>query len=261
MNHNAYQCQLGRTPLVPVQLSPDAPTVWCKLEFLIPAVRLKIELPILGKAMRCGSLQAGGSVVEASSGSTSIAMALACAQLGLKFTAIMPANVSRERILMIEAYGAAIELTPPDEGIEAAIHSAKRHADAGSFWPQQFTNQDNVEAHRRWTAGEIINQIPSGQVDAVVAGVGTGGSLVGIHAGVCDNGCPSTPVLAKPVTAAIGDIECCSFSNRVPGVMNGISSLFDPAMSQLITIEVADDVAIETTRQLIRMGYPIDGLA
>ena len=135
MNHNAYQCQLGRTPLVPVQLALDTPTVWCKLEFLNPSGSIKDRIAhyILGKAMRCGSLQAGGSVVEASSGSTSIAMALACAQLGLKFTAIMPANVSRERILMIEAYGAAIELTPPDEGIEAAIHSAKRHADAGSF--------------------------------------------------------------------------------------------------------------------------------
>ena len=121
---------IGRTaptPLVPVRLSDGAPEVWCKLEFLNPSGSTKDRIAryMLEKAWRRGDVQAGGSVVEASSGSTSIALALASAQLGLSFTAVMPEGVSRERLLMISAFGALAELTPKAEGMGGALRRAE----------------------------------------------------------------------------------------------------------------------------------------
>src|SRR5438132_12833034 len=98
---------LSPTPLVPIELRHGEATIWCKLEYLNPSGSTKdrIAFHILGEALRTGRLHGGDRVVEASSGSTSIALAMACAQIGLRFTAVMPQGVSRERILMIRAYG------------------------------------------------------------------------------------------------------------------------------------------------------------
>lgn len=261
---NPYLDQLGALPLVPVALADDPHPVWCKLEFLNPSGSIKDRIAgyILQKALRCGELAAGGAVVEASSGSTSIAMALACAQLDLRFTAIMPEGVSSERVFMIKAYGATVELSPAADGIHGAIARARARAERGdAFWPQQFANQDNVEAHRRWTAHEIVAQLPGGRVDAVVSGVGTGGTLVGLYHGCRDHGCPLVPVAARPVDVgpgALGEAECCSFSSRVPGVVDGLSELYRPAeLDGLIEIEVSGEEAVATTRQLIARGFPV----
>jgi len=105
-------------PLVPVQLTPEGPAIWCKLEYLNPSGSTKdrIAVFILEKAMRERRLCRGQLVVEASSGSTSIAMARSCAHLGLRFIAVVPAGVSNERVLMIRAYGGAVCLP------SAALH-------------------------------------------------------------------------------------------------------------------------------------------
>src|SRR3954452_16426103 len=102
-----YLNRIAPPPLVPVQLDPGLPAVWCKLEFLSPSGSTKDRIAryILEKAWRRGDLRPGGRVVEASSGSTSIALALQCAQMGLRFTAVMPRGVSNERVWMIRAYG------------------------------------------------------------------------------------------------------------------------------------------------------------
>src|SRR5207253_5037353 len=124
-------CYLNRvpaTPLVPVRLDgADAP-VWCKLEFLNPSGSTKdrIARHILVKACGRGEVRPGTTVIEASSGSTSIALALACAQMGLKFIAVMPEGVSDERSLIIRAYGGEVRFTPRDGGIRAAILEAER---------------------------------------------------------------------------------------------------------------------------------------
>src|SRR5512147_2100338 len=111
--------QIGPTPLVPVRLEPDAPTIWCKLEFLNPSGSTKDRIAryILEKGWRQGILTRETIIVEASSGSTSIALALACAQLGNRFIAVMPEGVSNERVLMIRAFGGEVKLTPQREGI------------------------------------------------------------------------------------------------------------------------------------------------
>ncbi len=260
---NTYLFRLGPTPLVPVRLEPDGPEVWCKLEYLQPSGSTKDRIArfILGKALREGRLRPGGAVVEASSGSTSIAMALACAQFGLRFTAAMPESVSNERVLMIRAFGGAIVLTPREEGMRGAIAETGRMAaaDPAVFLPRQFANRDNALAHRVGTAREAIDQIPGGTVDAVVSGVGTGGTLVGLYEGFREAGCAVTPVVAKPVALrSRPDLECCSFSSRVPGVVESLSEIFRPAdLPGLRVAEVRDDDAIATARELIARGFPV----
>src|SRR5678815_5333730 len=101
-----FLAQLGPTPLVPVRLDPEGPASWCKLEFLNPSGSTKDRIAryMLEKAWRQGTLSGGATVVEASSGSTSIALALACAQMGLRFIAVMPEGVTEERVLTIRAF-------------------------------------------------------------------------------------------------------------------------------------------------------------
>ena len=257
-----YVNRIAPTPLVPVRLDPAAPPVWCKLEFLNPSGSTKDRIArfILEKAWRQGRLKCGDRVVEASSGSTSIALALACAQMGLRFLAVMPEGVSGERVFIIRAYGGEVKLTPRELGIRGAIAEVERlGAEPGVFLPRQFANPDNAEAHRVGTAREVIDQIPGGRVDAVASGVGTGGTLVGLFEGLCESGCRVVPVLARPVNLVrTHEVECCSFSGRIPGVADSLSEIFRAErVPGLVTVEVRDEDALATTRELIRLGFPV----
>lgn len=245
-----------------VAVDEGGPGVWCKLEFLNPSGSTKdrIARHILEKAWRCGQVGPGSRVVEASSGSTSIALALNCAQMGLRFTAVMPEGVSHERVWMIRAYGGEVSLVRREVGIAGAVAEAERIAsEQGAFCPRQFTNPENAEAHRLHTGPEILEQIPGGVVHAVASGVGTGGTIVGLYKCFAEAGCPARPVVARPIAQeTFGDPECCSFSGRVPGVVDGVSALFRPSeMPGLVTVEVNDREALDVTRRLIAMGFPV----
>ncbi len=200
------QC-IGPTPLVPVKLDADGPTIWCKLEFLNPSGSTKDRIAryMLEKAWRLGELPPGGQVVEASSGSTSIALALASAQMGLKFTAVMPEGVTQERVVTIRAYGGEVLFTPKADGVRGSIARAEAFAkESGAYYPKQFENPDNAEAHRVWTGQEILSQVPGGLVHGVVSGVGTGGTIVGLFGAFQEAGCPVTPFAARPVNGTTG---------------------------------------------------------
>jgi cysteine synthase A len=257
-----YLNRIAPSPLVPVQLDAALPPVWCKLEFLNPSGSTKDRIArfILEKGWRQGRVRRGDRVVEASSGSTSIALALACAQMGLRFLAVMPEGVSNERVFIIRAYGGDVRFTPAALGIRGAIAEVERLGKQSDvFLPKQFANPDNAEAHRLGTAREVLDQIPGGRVDAVVSGVGTGGTLVGLFEGLRENGCPVVPVLARPVNLVqTPEAECCSFSARIPGVADAISEIFRPErVPGLVTVEVRDEDALATTRELIRLGFPV----
>jgi cysteine synthase A len=261
-NNKVHSHAQSETPTVPVQLSDNAPTIWCKLEFLNPSGSTKDRIAdfILSKALREGKIQAGDCVIEASSGSTSIAMARACAQFDLRFIAFMPEGVSNERSLIIRAYGGDISFTSKDEGIRGCIAKAEEEANRiGAFMPKQFSNPDNANAHRLQTSQELIRQVPGLNIDAVVSGVGTGGTLVGIFQGLVDHGCHVKPFAAKPTSGStLGDVECCSFSTRIPGVVDGISKIYSEAdLPGLVEVEVNDDDAFKATQQLIRKGFPV----
>lgn len=257
---NRFSRALWPTPLVPVQLDESGPQIWCKLDFLNPSGSTKDRIAryMLEKAWRQGKIQAGSRVMEASSGSTSIALALHCAQFGLKFTAVLPEGVSSERVMIIRAYGGEIILTPKAEGIVGAIRRSEILAEqSGAFLTRQFENPDNPEAHRVSTAQEILAQLPESCVDAIVSGVGTGGTLVGLYKGISESGCEVVPYMAKPIAG--GDhfhAEC--FSSRIPGVADGLSKLFRPEeLPGLVELDVSDSLALETTRRLIRKGFPV----
>jgi cysteine synthase A len=259
---NRYPAGPPSTPLVPVRLAGGEPVVWCKLEFLNPSGSTKdrIAWHILGKAFAQGQLEPGSTVVEASSGSTSIAMSLVCAQLGLKFIAVVPEGVSNERAMMIRAYGGSIHFVPKSAGMGGCIAESERLAkETGGFLPRQFSNPENAEAHRLGTAREIVEQIPGHLVDAVVSGVGTGGTLVGLMRGCLAEGRAGRAFLARPVDLGKHrEPECCSFSCRIPGVMECASAIFrESEFPEVAAIDVADDEALETTRELIRLGFPV----
>ena len=253
---------IAPTPLVPVRLTDDGPAIWCKLEFLNPSGSTKDRIAryMLEKAWRLGQLRPGGTVVEASSGSTSIALALACAQMGLHFVAVMPEGVTGERVTAIRAYGGEVVLTPREGGVAASIaHAEKLAIEREGFATRQFENPDNAEAHRVWTGQEILAQIPGGLVHAVVSGVGTGGTLVGLYGAFLEAGCPVIACVARPREGASwADLECCSFSSRVPGVVDGASRLFREAdLGQRMDLDVPDEIAVSTARALIRRGFPV----
>lgn len=257
-----YLQRVAPTPLVPVRLQPDHPVLWCKLEFLNPSGSAKDRIAryMLEKAWRDGRLKPRSWVVEASSGSTSIALALACAQLDLRFLAVMPEGVSNERILTIRAYGGEVLAIPKSQGMRGAIARAQQEAEQrGGLATRQFENPDNPEAHRLGTAQEILTQIPGGRVDAVVSGVGTGGTLVGLYEGFRQGGCRTRAFAARPrVHGYMEELECCSFSARIPGVVDGISSLYsEERLPGHEVVDVDDELALETTRQLIAHGFPV----
>ena len=194
-------------------------------------------------------------------------MAMVCAQLGLRFIAVMPQGVSSERSLMIKAYGGEVRFAPAEGGMVGCMAMTRELAkELDGFLPRQFENEDNAAAHRFGTAIELIGQLPAQHADAVVAGVGTGGTLVGIYHGLRDHGCAAKPFAARPV--ATGDkplamgcfdhAECSSFSKRIPGVIEGMSRLYQPdQLDGLETIEVGDCDALEVTRALIQKGFPV----
>lgn len=264
-----YLGRLAPTPMVSVSLD-GGPAILCKLEFFNPSGSTKdrIATYILTKAWRNGELKRGDTVVEASSGSTSIAMSMVCAQLGLRFIAVMPEGVSNERTLMIRAYGGEVVLSPRDQGVTGSIRISREiAAEKGSFLPRQFENMDNAEAHRVYTAREIIAQLHDQCVDAVVSGVGTGGTLVGLYMGLCDHGCAPKPFAARPVShggepaACAGcfcDAEHCSYSSAIPGVLDNMSKIYQPdKLPGLVEVEVDDRLALNTTKSLIRKGFPV----
>ncbi len=271
----ALAIPLPRTPLVRVTVPSLPATVWCKLELLHPSGSTKDRIAafIILKALRSGRVRPGSRVVEASSGSTSIAMAMVCAQLGLRFVAVMPRGVSGERRQMIEAFGGEVHTAPKGADMAACIGIAAELAEQrDGFFPRQFENEDNADAHRHGTAREILEQLPRQVVDAVVAGMGTGGTLVGLDRGLRDAGCDPTPFVARPVelTRPHGPLPCCeegecfcdveasSFSSRIAGVVESMSQLYTAEeYGRFELIDVEDTHALEATRTLHRMGFPV----
>lgn len=256
---------LSPTPLVAIRLEADDPVVWCKLEYLNPSGSTKdrIAFHILEKARRAGMIGPGSEVVEASSGSTSIALAMACARLGLRFTAFIPNTATHERELMIRAYGGVVHRVPG--GMPEAIAKAADHAgETGAFPARQFENPDNAEAHRWHTATEILSQLPGLPIDAVVSGVGTGGTLVGLHQGLVGNGHDPIPVAAMPMCPVeAGNPECGSlaFSSAVPGVIECCSLIYSrwretDEARRLRECLVDEGRCLELTHRLWAAGYP-----
>src|SRR3954447_21459295 len=173
---------LVRLPRLTAALKPKGEVV-AKLEFFNPlaSVKDRIGVSMVEYLEAKGELGPGGTVVEPTSGNTGIALAFVCAAKGYKCVLVMPESMSLERRKMLLLLGAKLELTPPEKGMAGAVARAKEIVDAtpGAVMPQQFDNTANPLIHRVSTAEEIWNDT-AGAVDAVVSGVGTGGTITGV---------------------------------------------------------------------------------
>ncbi|MBN1370667.1 MAG: cysteine synthase A [Anaerolineaceae bacterium] len=176
---------IGNTPLVRLNRLTEGSvaTVAAKLEFFNPAhsVKDRIGAAMVDAAEKAGLVTSDTIFLEPTSGNTGIALAFVCAARGYKCTLIMPETMSKERRMLLRAYGAELILTPGSEGMGGAIRKAEELAAADSRYliPQQFKNPANPEIHRKTTAEEIWHDT-DGKVDFVVSGIGTGGTITGI---------------------------------------------------------------------------------
>jgi cysteine synthase A len=198
-------------------------------------------------------------------------MAMVCARLGLKFIAIMPEGVSRERVLMIQGFGGEVRFTAKADGMQgAAAACSALAASTKVFLPRQFENPDNAEAHRLGTAAEIAHSlaqdVAASRTIAFTSGIGTGGTMVGMCHGLRERGFQVKPFAVRPIASGthamsgecFGSAEQCSFSARIPGVLDGMSRIYQPEdIPDLCELEVSDDVAMNTARALIRQGFPV----
>jgi cysteine synthase A len=176
---------VGNTPLVRIRrLTGGAKgQVVAKLEFQNPAhsVKDRIGVAMIDAAEKAGLIKPDTIILEPTSGNTGIGLAFVCAARGYKLALLMPDSMSKERRMLLRAYGAELILTPAAEGMPGAIKRAEEMAktDSRYFIPQQFQNPANPEIHRRTTAEEIWRDT-DGQADVLVAGVGTGGTITGV---------------------------------------------------------------------------------
>lgn len=256
---------IGNTPVIPLKKipPPGSAAIFGKYEAGNPSFSVKdrIAVAIIEKGEKEGKINSETVVVDATAGNTGISLAMVCAVKRLKLVLFMPENASLERRKMFDGFGAALHLTPKEEGVPGAIRRSeeymKKHPN--SFAPRQFENPENPEAHRQTTAREILDDFPAG-IDALVAGVGTGGTITGVGE-VLKKKFPKLKVVAvEPKTSAV-------LSGGKPG-MHKIQQLghgFVPKnlnrslIDEIVT--VADEEAYDMTQKLAREEGILVGLS
>jgi len=245
---------VGNTPLVEINrlAAGSSARVVAKLEFFNPghSVKDRIAVAMLDAAIAAGKIGPDSVVLEPTSGNTGIGLAMVCAARGIKCAFTMPETMSRERKLLLKAYGAELILTPGPEGMGGAIAKARALAesDAKYFIPQQFENPANPEVHRHTTAEEIWRDT-DGQVDIFVAGVGTGGTVTGVGE-VLKAKKPSVRVVAVEPEAS----PVLSGGQKGPHPIQGIGAGFVPGVLNTAVydevIRVSNNDAFATARQM-----------
>ncbi len=181
---NSITDLVGQTPIVKLNrlVDDNCADVYVKLEYMNPgsSVKDRIALSMIEAAEKDGTLKQGDTIVEPTSGNTGIGLAMIAAAKGYKTIIVMPDTMSMERRNLLRAYGAELVLTPGSEGIKGSINKAEELVNKnGYFMPQQFKNEANPEVHRQTTGKEIVEQMGD-QLDAFVAGIGTGGTITGV---------------------------------------------------------------------------------
>jgi cysteine synthase A len=247
---------IGNTPLVRLNRLTEGAVaqVVAKLEFYNPAhsVKDRIGVSMIEAAEKAGLIKEDTILLEPTSGNTGIALAFAAAARGYKLALIMPDTMSKERRMVLRAYGAELILTPGSEGMPGAIRKAEEMAAADKryFIPQQFKNPANPEIHRTTTAEEIWRDT-DGQVDIVVSGIGTGGTITGVGE-VIKSRKPSFKAIAVEPEAS----PVLSGGQKGPHPIQGIGAGFVPdVLNTKIydeVIRVPNEGALETARRMAR---------
>ena len=250
---NSVTDLIGNTPLVRLRRMAEGSKadIVAKLEFYNPAhsVKDRIGAAMIDAAEQAGLIKPNTIIVEPTSGNTGIALAMVCAARGYRLILTMPETMSKERRVLLRAYGAELILTPGPEGMGGAIRRAEELAasDTRYFIPQQFNNPANPEIHRRTTAEEIWRDT-EGKADILVSGVGTGGTITGVGE-VLKERKPGFKVFAVEPAAS----PVLSGGAKGPHPIQGIGAGFVPAIlnTQIYdeVIRVENEDALTTARR------------
>src|SRR5258708_7160790 len=245
---------IGNTPLVRLHRVPDkgSAEVVVKLELFNPlsSVKDRISISMIEEAEKAGELKAGMTIVEATSGNTGIGLAFVAAAKGYKCILVMPDTMSVERRKLLEALGAELILTPGTAGLPEALRVARAYAEKtpGAWQSKQFDNPANPKVHRETTAQEILRDA-GGTVDAIVAGVGTGGTVSGIGQVMKKQNPKTLMVAVMPVEA-----QTLKGGPYAPHKIQGIGPSFIPAIYDKDVVDrvldVTYDQAVGTARKL-----------
>jgi cysteine synthase len=259
---------VGRTPMVELtrllpDTLPEAPRLFGKLEALNPggSVKDRIGVAMIEAAEREGRIEPGRTtIVEATSGNTGIALAFVCAAKGYELVLTLPQGMSRERERLLRLYGARVDITESLGGMHEAVQAAQELARSPDvFLPDQFSNPANPDVHRRTTGPEIWDAM-DGDVDVLVAGVGTGGTITGAGEALKERNPGCRVVAVEPRASAV-----LSGGRPGPHKIQGIGAGFVPAVLNRDVIDeviaVDDEDAIETARLLARREGVLGGIS
>ncbi len=254
---------IGETRLVRLSRLAPAVELYGKLEAGNPggSVKDRIGLAMIDAAERAGQIEPGRTtIVEATSGNTGIALALVCAARGYQLVLTLPQGMSRERTALLRQYGVRVEIVESMGGMSEAVAAARELArEADVFLPDQFSNPANPEVHRRTTGPEIIEAL-DGRVDALVAGVGTGGTITGVGE-VLRSRNPRCRIVAVEPTASAVLSGCPAGPHRIQGIGAGFvpAVLNRELLDEVIT--VSDEQAIELARRAAREEGVLAGMS
>ncbi|WP_419703631.1 cysteine synthase A [Promicromonospora sp. NFX87] len=251
---------IGNTPLVKLNRLTEGleATVLAKLEFYNPAnsVKDRIGVSIIDAAEASGELKEGGTIVEGTSGNTGIALAWVGAARGYKVVLAMPETMSKERRALLRAYGAELVLTPGAEGMKGAVAAAERIAQErpGAILARQFANEANPKIHRETTAEEIWADT-DGNVDILVAGIGTGGTITGVGQVLKDRNPDIKVVAVEPEESPI-------LNGGAPGPhkIQGIGANFVPEILDTKVYDEVIDINLATAIETARRSAQEEGL-
>ena len=255
---------VGRTPMVELRRLGEVVggEVVAKLEYFNPggSVKDRLGVAMIDAAERDGLIEPGSVIVEPTSGNTGIALALVCAARGYKLILTLPEGMSRERAALLRTFGAEVHETPSMGGMSESVDLAREiAAKHDGFIPMQFSNPANAEIHRRTTAEEIWSDL-DGEVDAFVAGVGTGGTITGVG-GVLQERRPDALIVAvEPASSPV-----LSGGQPGPHKIQGIGAGFVPEVFDRSVVDeiigVSDEDALETARAMAQREGILAGIS
>lgn len=253
---------IGNTPLVRInKINPGPGVVLAKLEMFNPfSVKDRAALSMLQAAEKSGALKPGGTIIEATSGNTGIALAFLSAVKGYRMILVMPENMSPERVQLVRALGAEVELTPAAQGMKGAIAKAEEMLAKipNSYMPRQFENHANAAAHDQ--TGREIEQALEGKVDCFVAGVGTGGTITGVGRRLKKANPQVHIVGVEPASSAVLSGQAAG-AHKIQGIGAGF---VPPVLDRGILDEifpVTDEQAGQTARTLAQKEGILAGIS